>query len=131
MALVEWLLPSMWVEPPTSSRWMAACVLLVMLGMLFKTGACMIFHFLAAVLSFELPFDKTSDNFLHTEEENCAAYDDCLERHNADVQSLGNKDRTQIEQQNENGGRNSEYCIDPAQMLIVPIVKYDLPLLHS
>ena len=31
MALVEWLLPSMWVEPPTSSRWMAAQQLSVVL----------------------------------------------------------------------------------------------------
>ena len=31
MALVEWLLPSMWVEPPTSSRWMAAQQLSIVL----------------------------------------------------------------------------------------------------
>ncbi len=31
MALVEWLLPSIWVEPPTSSRWMAAQQLSIVL----------------------------------------------------------------------------------------------------
>ena len=31
MALVVWLLPSMWVEPPTSSRWMAAQQLSIVL----------------------------------------------------------------------------------------------------